>query len=564
MNSECLQYLLINNILLNCDKKIITSKELSLPKTHYKIPSLIISGEIIKKDNRYKIKLKYKTKWWKTIEPYEFADVTALLNPSKGIIPIIMNIIDGVYGKSNKKVMVLTENWDAFLTFYKGEKEWQKLEITRAKSFFEDAIIYDDKFVLAKLRLAQLLTFNGNVLEAKDIINEIQPETNYLSRLDSLRTEALVFRLKGNFYAENNILKMIYNKYPYRKEYAYDVAESYFEKCDVVKAIEYYNIALEQDPNYALAHNHIAYCFSHLGEHTEALLHFKKYLSLDSTANSYDSYGDGLMTAGQLDSAEWAKKQGIGLDSNLYYLWGSLGFIDLRQGKFMDADLNFQQFINKAEGNKTKAMGYFGKALIPFYEHRYIDAITLCLDEKNVFDTLDVLTRDHRMHWLLGYSYLFLHQPLKAESELKIMNKLANDNNINATNYQKEFYKFKLHLGLAIEAYNGRINNILKLIDEFDNAIKNKIKDHTSSFDLAFFNTSFGELLLWNKINRPDLAEIRFQNALNYNRNYPFALYNLWKLYDKQGRKNQADQYRERFRKVWKNADPEVKKEYGI
>jgi Tfp pilus assembly protein PilF len=566
INSSILIYLITDRVLQTSVKNVLTSDEFSIVYGKERVPELKISGELIPRNIGYSIKIKYKHVNGKTIdEVYDFADPAALLDPNKGVIPsIIHNIIESNSSKSFTRAYTFTSSWDAFEEFYQGEKAWQKLDITNAERHYKNALTYDNQFILTKLRYAQLLNFNGYDLEAKEIIKEIKPNIEQMSWLDSLKTEALEARLNGNFFEENNILKNIFNRYPTRKECAYEVAESYYAKCDVENAIIYYQDALKLDQNFALAHNHIGYCYSHIGTHALALRHFKIYQSLDSTANSYDSYGDGFMTAGKLDSAEWAKKEGIIRDSNLYYLWGSLGLINLRQGKFKEADRNFQQYINLAKGNKARAGGYFRKALIPFSEGKYNDALKLCLFARNLYDTIDIGTRDHEMHWLMGYLFLLLKEPDKAKVELAIMARLANSNNISATNYQIDFYKFRLHLGISMNAYNSNLTEMLAGMAEFDGAIKNKIKDHTSTFDLAFFNTSFGELLLWNQINKPDLAEKRFLLALEYNPNYALAHYDLWRLYQIEGKNEQANQHLLKFKDIWKNADPEIKHIYGI
>jgi tetratricopeptide (TPR) repeat protein len=566
LNSEILTYLITDNILQTSDKNIFSSDEFLLMYGHERIPELEISGELNVRNIGYSIKMKCKKIHGKTKRIfYDFADPATLINSPEGIIPSISKtIIKNFNGNSIQRSSTFTQSWDAFEMFFKGEKAWQKLDITNAEKYYKAALTYDKNFILARQRYAQVLVFNGYNMEAKTIINEIIPQTGQLSKLDSLKTQALEARLNGEFLKENDILKKIYNKYPTRKECAYEVAESYYDKCDVEKAIDYYNYALKLDPNFALAHNHIAYCFSHMGEHAKALNHFKIYLSLDSTANSFDSFGDGLMTAGKLDSAEWAKKQGIDIDPNLYYLWGSLGYINIRQGKFIEADRTFQQYINLANSRSAKAKGYFRKALIPFYKGQYEDALKLCKYARNLYDTVDIIARDHEMHWLSGYLHLLLDQPKEAVQEFEVMKELADNHDINATNYQADFYKFRLHLECALKAYRSDLTGMLECIEEFDSSIKNKVKDHTSNFDLAFFNTSFGELMLWDKINQRHLAEERFLKALEYNPNYAFAHYNLWKLYDQEGNTDLASRHLNEFKKIWENADQEVKIKYQI
>lgn len=566
LSSSMLIYLITENVLQASDKNLITSDEFSIMYGKDRMPELSISGELVVRNIGYSINVLLKSPTGKTKKIVrDFADPEDLLNTTDGAIRFITdNIIKNIDGKISKKPSSFTNSWDAFKLFFDGEKAWQKLDVTRAEKDFKVALTYDNDFVLAKLRYAQVLVFNDYDLEARRIISEIKPKTGMLSQLDSLRTLAMEARLSGEFFEENNILKKIFNLYPTRKECAYDVAESYFEKCDVENAILYYKKALDLDKYFALAHNHIAYCYSHIGDHAMALKHFEIYLSLDSTANSYDSYGDGLMAAGRLDSAERIKERGIILDSALYYIRGTLGYIHLRQGKFDIADQDFQQYINLTTDRKTKANGYFRKALIPYYRGDYNDALKICLSAENLYDTIDITARDHELHWLLGILYLKLNKPARAQAELSIMRTLAEQNNISATNYKLDFYKYLLHLDIAIKAYNSELPGMLSLIEEFDTSIKNKVKDHTSEFDLAFFNTSFGELMLLNQINRTDLAEKRFRKALEYNPNYALAHYNLWRLFQLKGQSDSANVHHEKLHKIWNGADLVVNQAYGV
>jgi tetratricopeptide (TPR) repeat protein len=565
LTPDMITYLITDNLQQATNKRILTSAEFQ--KIYEKRqPELIIEGELSANNIGYSLKVIFrKPNGRKKDVIYDFADPAALLKPIEGYIHnITMNIVELTNGSLNRKTSTFTNSWDSFKLFYNGERAWEKLDITNAEACFKNALTYDDNFILDKLRYAQLLIFNEYNLEAKKIIQQIKPYSNLLSELDSLKIEAISERLQCNFYQENNILKYIYDRYPTRKECAYEVAESYFAKCDVENAITYYTLALKLDSNFALAHNHMAYCYSHMGFHKKAFQHFSKYLKLDSTANSFDSFGDGLMSAGSLDSAEMIKYQGIKLDSELYYLWGSLGYIHLRQGKFAAAEKDFLQYMKKAEGNRTKAKAYFRLALIPYYQGKYQDAMSLCLKAKNLYDTIDIVTRDHELHWMMGILYLKLGQTNKAEEELRIMKMIADTYKISSTNYQINFFKFILHLDIAIKAYHADLPGIRRELDEFDNFIKNKVKDHTSDFDVAFFNNSFGELMLIPALNNKTIAEQRFAKALDYNHNYALAEYNLWKLFKSSNNNELANEHCTKFKNIWKDADQNIKAVYGI
>ncbi len=64
-------------------------------------------------------------------------------------------------------------------------------------------------------------------------------------------------------------------------ENLYELAESYFHTADVDEAIGKYQDALSLDSDFALAYNHLAYCYSWKGEHVLALAAARRYLELD-------------------------------------------------------------------------------------------------------------------------------------------------------------------------------------------------------------------------------------------------------------------------------------------
>ncbi len=564
LNSEIIEYLLIDDVLQSSDKNILTISEFTI-RWPDKRPELTISCDVSITNFDYEVTANYKKPGERsTTLVYNFANPIDLLKPNGTIFNITLEILEMTDTVPERKISLFTENWDAFEKFYQGEKAWLRLDITYAEECLRSALTFDQDFILAKLRLAQVMTFNQYHLEAKQIIDEIQPHTGVLSQLDSLRTEALSARLRGDYFDEITILRTIQNLYPTRKECAYELAEAYYEICDVQNAQEYYKKALQLDPSFARAHNHLAYCYSHTGEHDIALSYFKKYLELDSTANAFDSFGDGFMAAGKLDSAEWAKKAGLELDPKLFYLWGSLGFINLRQGRYEAAERSFEQYLDLSTGDKTKAQGYFRMALIPYHSGNYKEALNKCLHAKSLYDTLDITTRDHDLHWLLGILYLKLNKPDSAQYEFDIMTDLITEHKIDRTNYLMRLYKSWLHLGAAIDAYHGKPEGVMKCIREFDGPLHDRIKDHSSVFDLAFFNTSLGELLLHEKIYDAEMAEMRFKEALKYNPNYALAHYHLWKLYEAENKNELAEQHLNHFRNIWENADPEVKQQHGV
>jgi tetratricopeptide (TPR) repeat protein len=321
------EYLIKDELLQSSDKNILSREEFEFLYPQEK-PELTIKNIISFQNIGFQIQTSAinhrKSAFmscFSNADNYAFKvfDPSMLLKDIK--LKIARRILKNV-GITNLKTSSFTESWDAFRHFYQGEKSWRKLDITRAQSSFEASLHIDSGFVLAKLRLAEVLNYGISKVTSKILVSSVHSHLHLLGEIDSLKAEALTARLSGNQRKAISILREIYDRCPSRKRAAFDVAEAYYRNiCEINDATEFYQKCLALDKTFSLAHNHPAYCYSHEGLHEKALWHYKIYLKLDTTANAYDSMGDGYMAAGKLDSAIWAKKKGVEKDPRLPYLY---------------------------------------------------------------------------------------------------------------------------------------------------------------------------------------------------------------------------------------------------
>jgi len=489
---------------------------------------------------------------------YQFSEPSRLL---KGITANIAAKVLGVAGIKKKKVSTFTPSWMAFQRFYEGEGAWHKLNATPAKRAFNQALQIDSNFVLARLRFAEVQWWLGAYAEAQANVNKIKTLLSMLSAADSLRGEALIARLNSDLLTNVDLLRELYDRKPYAAESAFSLAEGHYQLCSVEDARTYYDKALAIDSNYALAYNHLGYCYVNLGEHEKALAHFRKYISLDFTANSYDSYADGLFAAGYLDSAASAKEKGLSLDPTLYHLHRSLFYIRLYQGQLKKAEECVKNYRRNAIEKTLQAKAEYFDALLDYFRKRDADALKHCRAALSIFDGKDIATRDHELHWLLGLLYLRTGQQNLAKRELDDMEALVASNNVSASNYRRFLYKSMLHLRACLAAKKGDVRGVEKYADELEE-IKTMVKDWTSPFDLSYFYNSLGEIYLEKPFERAEFAEEYFIKSLKYNPHFPFAHHQLWLLYQRQNKSEQAEVHFQELEKIWKNADPEWKAIY--
>ncbi len=516
LDADLIRYLLTDEVMQSSDAIILTRDQFNKiyhdNKEQKFVPSLDVRATIVNHDFNYELVINKtdNTSGEENIKKvYDFTDPSELLNTgTKEITKFILN-------KDTLFVSTFTSDWDAFTNFYKGEQAWMKIDVNKALRYFNKAVSIDTGFVLAKLRLSEIYRFNGNNLKAMKILNSIMPRLDKLSKADSLKALATKNKIDGNYREAIKNLRMIVTYLKARKEPYYDLAEVYFEIRDIENAKKNYEYALELDPDFVQAINHYAYCFSHTGEHEKALFYFRKYVRIDSSANAFDSYGDGLLAAGKLDSAEWAKKQGIKLDPGLDYLYTGLANVNMRQKRYDEAIKNIDTFIDLQNSPEALATGYTDKAYIYFCQDQVKTALDTCLKAKKLYDALDLSTRNHKLHWLLAQIYLKKNQTKKFNKELADMDTLIKKYDINSSNYN-EILKYDIHLK-ALQSYTQKDEDkILEIAGYFDTELWEKVKDWGSPFDPAFFYTEYGRLLM----GRPEEARIYLEKALKYNPHY--------------------------------------------
>ena len=464
-----------------------------------------------------------------------------------------LDIITSNLGTKTPKKNFLTKDWDALENFYHGEINWNILNINEARKFFKNSISIDPAFLLPSLRLANIYHLEGNNKAALDLLNTVKASINNLTIPDSLRTIALWNTLNGKTRDAINNYKRLIEYLPAQKEPYFELAEGYFYLLDINNAISNYRKALDFDPDFSPALNHLGYSFTQLGKHDSALKYFKKYVKLKPPiANAYDSYGDGFLACGKLDSAKWAKLKGLELDSTLDYIYWSLSYVNIREGKLKEAENNTNKYLHFQTAPVLISTGLTNKAFIYLINHEFRKSLDTCLKAKSIFDSRDLATRNHILHWVLSRIYFETNNSAMLHSEMQDMENIISRNNIDEFNYNM-IYKFYEDINIRILIKAGKIDKAKEIIAIYDNEIYNKIEDWGQHFDVAYFNTEFGKLFL--ETSHIDLAKERFLKALKYNQNYSLAHYYLSLCYKKMNLNDEAKVQLEEFNKMISNAD---------
>jgi tetratricopeptide (TPR) repeat protein len=422
-----------------------------------------------------------------------------------------------------------------------GEEAWTRLDSDQAFYEYRTALENDPSFALSHLRLVDVLIFRSDREAARMHLELALAQKNRLTDLDLLRLYALQARLDSKPNEERLFLRRLTEEFPFRKEYHYEFAESYFHYGAAEEAIRHYLKALELDGNYALAHNHLAYCYSWIGEHAKALSHLLRYQALDPSANSYDSLAAGYRCAGNYEQALAVVRDGLKVDPNLDFLYtnqvqnllllGQLGEAEAvlrRQAAITTRDITknsigfWLAFIQSLKGDAPEARRLLAPCLGIFRQAAYRDR----LDES-----------PNQPSWLSGVLAARSGDLPGLQKEVAWMEDKILRHSVGTTNFS-QIWKFYIHLKILAGAMKRDRGEVFRYIEE-GRQMRTKMGYWGSFFNMPYFYNLYAEALL----EMPEggtsdsLLQVKslLEDANKYNPRYAQTHLSLARLYLAQG-----------------------------
>lgn len=470
----------------------------------------------------------------------------------KGIYDLMNNRIGEIHSyistESDEKIgkiegertftQISSENKDALLSFLKGEEAWNRLNRDQAMEDYKTAVEHDPQFSLAYLRLAEAQDFGGGYREeAKDNLEKALQNEDRLIWYDKLKLKALRARIDFKRSDYRKYAAQLAEEFPFKKECHYEHAEAYFHTSEPDEAIKIYTRALDLDPNYARAHNHIAFCYAWLGNHKKAEEHFKKYVQLDDEANSYDSLASGYMFAGEYDKAIDACEKGLELDPDLEWLYTRLACNYILEGALDKAAEVLKEELNITERPDTEYNIHFYEAIIEFFRGDLEKSIKIVKPVIDYYSDEKYLVRvdesPNLPFWLRGLIAFEQDDSKKLAEMIEWMDrrltkhKEETGSEVTATKYYR-IYKLYVHLRMLNAQLNNKTSEIMEYIRE-GRKIKEKMGCWTSMFNVPFFYNEYARIYIQNE--EFSLATGLLKEAIEYNPNYAPARINMAKIH---------------------------------
>ncbi len=451
-------------------------------------------------------------------------------------------------------VQLLSRHWDALRHYWQGAQAWKRLDKSVAEKELRSALEIDSSLALAHLTLGEVREFQNQWDAAQSEIVAARKQSSSLTEIDQLRVEAFLARVTGKPFEERVHRQKLIGLQPYRKEYFYDLAESYFHTADVNEAISKYLDALKLDPRYALALNHIGLCYSWKGEHSRAFEALNRYHEIDNSSNSLDSLGDAYMNAGIYDKASAMKAEALKRDPLLYYASRSLALINLLLGRNRSAEQSFKTLLAQTEDRTEKARYYSSLADLYLRRRDLTQASQMCSAGLRLTKPGQIDAPSDELIWLSGLIELERNNLPAAKRVLADLRTLIEANSISAMNY-KPVYKYYLHILASILAREGNAQEAAAVLNDLK-WIKDKFGYWSTPFDRAFMMDAIGAL--YEKLKNPQEAEAAYRDALSYNSNYAVARFHLARLLHGGWRNREALAELQEFQRQWIEADPDL------
>lgn len=543
IKSDLVEYILIRSVTASTRLNVIAQDDLITYKKKtestedpFSKPVITITSEIYSKLSGFVIFITVKNKGRSMpVEKFECKGPFDLISTQAGkILSFIADHSDGIIGEiegGRTFHQICTNNPDALRHFLDAEEARKKLETEDAIDEYKTALENDSDFSLARLSFADVLLFRSLHEDARANLEEALKRKDKLIGYDLLRLRALMSRLNSRPIQERQYIRQLIEAFPFKKEYHYEFAESYFSCGDAVEAIKHYTAALDLDPHFSRAHNHIAFCYSWMGHHELAEDHFKKYVDLDNTANSYDSLACGYRFAGRYTESIEALNEGIARDTKLDYLYESLARNYLLQGCLKRAERTLEKYLEVAKRETSVARARFYLAYLEFLKgdmDKAIQELTPVIEfysDERYSSVVDDLT--NQPFWLLGLIATQKRDFKGLNDVLKKMEKKIVENKVNATNYFR-IYKFHIHLKMLEAHLKGDEIEVVKYITE-GKRIQKKMGYWFSMFDMTFFFDEYARILL--DLKKWDEALELLNSVIAYNPDYAASRLKLVKVY---------------------------------
>ncbi len=421
-------------------------------------------------------------------------------------------------------------DWNRCLLFFQAQEAYRNLNYPAA----EKMLLEVDFMPPARYLLAEIAFFNGNYAQARAWIDREKDNLSAYPAHLALLFRSIDHRLRTQPDLEAALLGELVRANPYDKYYLYRLGEAHFHAGDAQGAIPSYLAALEIDPSFQPALNHLAYCYAYLGRHDQAFNYFEKYHQLDRSANSFDSFGDGYFYSGNLDTAAEFKESTLRLAPGEFN-WALLTLADIQVLKtdYPAALEAAERYAASGEGDPQVLSEALGKkAWVLMVQGSWEEALEKLDLALSLYESRELHEHSREIHWLRGWVLERLGRAREAQAELDWLAGLVAEHRLGGERFSV-LLKYYHHLRALLAGDSGRSQQALEEL--------RKIMEYGPRLNYwtTYFNQSFFHCELIRELIRRqqyEQAQKEIEAAGLFNSRYPPLLWLKLILAEKTGR----------------------------
>ncbi len=291
---------------------------------------------------------------------------------ARGVMPSRRTALAG----SPKVSDVTTTSMEAYNLFLRGRDAFDRSLFVEAKQSLEQAVSLDPTFAIAYLYLSKVLY---NLEDSKGFVETLEKARVYSARAsekDRLLIEATYAGLVERKPLKRiEILEALVAKYPREKYIQEHLGQCYRWESMNEEALVHLKAALALDPAFTRALTLLGYTYLTLGDSAKALETFEKQAAISpGEPDVVDSIAETYLVMGDLDKAAAGYAKALSLRADFYDAYWRLAYVYMLREDYDQAEAQVDRFFRATSFVGQRAQAAFWKAFLDFWRGRYGEA----------------------------------------------------------------------------------------------------------------------------------------------------------------------------------------------
>lgn len=427
---------------------------------------------------------------------------------------------------------VMTSNLEAYRLYSLGLARTRALRIQEAVALYEKAIALDPDFAMAQARIGYAFAISSaDPDRGKPYLEKAHRIADRLTSRDRRFIHAWYAIASRDYEGAERGYREILAAYPAEIEVYLSLSNLLQGAGRFNEAREILERGLRIEPGMPDLHNMMSGVERDLGHSDQAIASARRYVELtNGEANAYDSLGIANQSFGKYAEAREAYERALARKPDFDIALVHLGNLEYQLGRYRDALGRFRDYVRLVprsadRAHHNMAWVYWRKGDLTRADAEATEAVRLA-----------PAVRDYP-----------LFQAMIRGTTYPGLNILPPEPVFTGRGSRPNLRPWYSYAGAVVLRERGA-----DALEYFRAALR----EPPAPWIIDPLETWLGDALLG--LGRLDEAEAEYRRVLSGNPNYPMALYRLGLTLERKGNKREARKQFERFRVVWKDADPDL------